>query len=132
LSQPKSIDVSTLLLFIAVVWVAYIWMNPAIDTPPTPQPIANEVAATVAKAGADYRQGMARLYRDVSGRIAAGEVKTVTGFAEAVYVQNKELRQLERSQLQSLMESRLGNSDLDPVSAAAFVRELADAYEGTR
>lgn len=132
MSQSKSIDLSTLLFFIGLVWVAYIWMKPAIDQPPTPQPVVNEVAATVAKAETDYRQGMSRLYRDVSGRIAAGEVKTVSGFAEAVYGRNKELRQLERSQLQSLMESRLGNADLDPVSAAAFVRELADAYEGTR
>lgn len=129
MSQSKSIDVSTLLLLIAVVWVGVIMWQTS-DTPlPTPKPTPqNEVAEVVEKSSAQLRQGMADVYRQAASKVEAGDIKTVTAFSEFVYPRNRELRQSERSSLQELMEQRLGDNDLDKDSAAAFLRELADAY----
>ena len=130
MSQNNTFSLSSLLLVAALVWVGVIvWQTT--ETPlPTPKPTPqSEVTEVVEKSSAELRRGMADVYRQAASKVESGDIKTVTAFAEFVYPRNRELRQAERSGLQELMEQRLGDNDLDKDSAAAFLRELADAYQ---
>ncbi len=125
------INFSTILIVVVLAWYGWLLTGGTSPVLPLPKPknLDSEAALTLQSSSASYRSAMADLYLKIAGEVESGEINTVEEFAKATYSRNKELRLAEREQLERLMEKRLGEESLDKPAAAAFLRELAEAYE---